>query len=375
MKMALTADEYAQTERRVVSPFTYTEVAASAAARAFFYPSLLWNLARSRLQADWHWWDQITPTVLLGALPFESMLAELSSQGVKAVVTLNEDFEVFISSDKYKELGFDHLHLPTVDFLFAPVLSDLHKGVDFIQGHCKRGGQVYVHCKAGRGRSTTLVMCYLIRCCSMTPENALTHIQIRRPQVCLAPGQWAAILDFHASCQQKTSQEAPANLAPALAPTGLHSTHSQPTSHLEDSASDLLEPHRKGSAASLEDSATLQHEQHDATVPPFSKKTPDLHSPFDPTPVAQSLVDQPADSGCTSSPPEHASSSHPSAQRSTVALSEGRSQFKKSPAEVETTTLALNTLQATGYQQIDDWATLQPDGSMHDLPASSLWSW
>ena len=85
-------------------------------------------------------------------------------------MTLNEDFEVFISSDKYKvcskffflkrlcklqtradgpvigvaqafsllfvvqELGFDHLHLPTVDFLFAPVLSDLHRGVDFIQG-------------------------------------------------------------------------------------------------------------------------------------------------------------------------------------------------------------------------------------------------
>lgn len=136
-------------------------------------------------------------TVLLGALPFESMLAELSNQvfwtlllywwhspfpshfrqvshvcpsiqGVKAVVTLNEDFEVFISSDKYKvgskllilnrlhqlrtwvdaplvvitqasrlllqELGFDHLHLPTVDFLFAPVLADLHRGVDFIQG-------------------------------------------------------------------------------------------------------------------------------------------------------------------------------------------------------------------------------------------------
>ena len=103
--MALT--EFAQHERRNVSPVTYTEVAASAAARAFFYPSLLWNLARSRLQADWHWWDQITPgrllvvslqsssraafkklsqldvglqTVLLGALPFESMLAELSNQ-------------------------------------------------------------------------------------------------------------------------------------------------------------------------------------------------------------------------------------------------------------------------------------------------------
>ncbi len=42
-------------------------------------------------------------------------------------------------------------------------------------------------------------------------------------------------------------------------------------------------------------------------------------------------------------------------------------------AEARQASLLLNTLHATGYQQIDDWATLQPDGSMHDLPVSSLW--
>lgn len=36
-----------------------TEAAASVAARAFFYPSLAWNIARNRLQA-WSWWDEIT---------------------------------------------------------------------------------------------------------------------------------------------------------------------------------------------------------------------------------------------------------------------------------------------------------------------------
>ena len=37
-----------------------TEAAASVAARAFFYPSLAWNIARSKLQDTWHWWDEIT---------------------------------------------------------------------------------------------------------------------------------------------------------------------------------------------------------------------------------------------------------------------------------------------------------------------------
>ena len=37
-----------------------TEAAASVAARAFFYPSLAYNIARSRLQDTWNWWDEIT---------------------------------------------------------------------------------------------------------------------------------------------------------------------------------------------------------------------------------------------------------------------------------------------------------------------------
>ncbi len=39
---------------------TYTEMGASIAARAFFYPSLLFNIARERLQEDWHWCDLVT---------------------------------------------------------------------------------------------------------------------------------------------------------------------------------------------------------------------------------------------------------------------------------------------------------------------------
>ncbi len=30
------------------------------AARALFYPSLLYNVTRSSLQSDWHWFDEIT---------------------------------------------------------------------------------------------------------------------------------------------------------------------------------------------------------------------------------------------------------------------------------------------------------------------------
>ena len=42
------------------SAYTPTEALSSMAARALFYPSLLYNVTRSSLQSDWHWFDEIT---------------------------------------------------------------------------------------------------------------------------------------------------------------------------------------------------------------------------------------------------------------------------------------------------------------------------
>ena len=48
---------------------------------------------------------------------------------------------------------------------------------------------MYVHCKAGRGRSTTLVLCYLVSYGGYTPEDALEMVKGKRPQISLAAGQ------------------------------------------------------------------------------------------------------------------------------------------------------------------------------------------
>lgn len=33
-----------------------------------------------------------------------------------------------------QEIGINHLHIPTVDYLYAPPVEDLHRGVAFIAG-------------------------------------------------------------------------------------------------------------------------------------------------------------------------------------------------------------------------------------------------
>lgn len=55
------------------------------------------------------------------------------------------------------------LQLRTRDIFEAPCQEKLKKGVSFISEMAESGGSVYVHCKAGRTRSATLVGCYLMQ--------------------------------------------------------------------------------------------------------------------------------------------------------------------------------------------------------------------
>ena len=57
----------------------------------------------------------------------------------------------------------DNLHFKVVDMFEAPSQEMLIEGVDFINRKSVDGGVVYVHCKAGRSRSATLVGCYLMK--------------------------------------------------------------------------------------------------------------------------------------------------------------------------------------------------------------------
>lgn len=61
--------------------------------------------------------------------------------------------------------------------------------------HVARQTKVYVHCKAGRGRSTTLVLCWLVST-GMGVDEAWSLVLGKRPQVCLAAAQWEAVRAF-----------------------------------------------------------------------------------------------------------------------------------------------------------------------------------
>ncbi|XP_041006275.1 phosphatidylglycerophosphate phosphatase PTPMT2-like isoform X1 [Juglans microcarpa x Juglans regia] len=171
-----------------------------AGARILFYPTLLYNVLRNKIEAEFRWWDEVDQVVfwflLLGAVPFPKDVPRLKQLGVGGVITLNEPYETLVPTALYHSHEIDHLVIPTRDYLFAPSFVDINRAVDFIHKNALCGISTYVHCKAGRGRSTTIVLCYLVRYKNMTPVDALDYVRSRRPRVLLAPSQWKAVQEY-----------------------------------------------------------------------------------------------------------------------------------------------------------------------------------
>ncbi|XP_052183837.1 phosphatidylglycerophosphate phosphatase PTPMT2-like [Diospyros lotus] len=167
-----------------------------AGARILFYPTLLYNVFRNKVQAEFRWWDEIDQYLLLGAVPFPKDVPRLKQLGVGGVITLNEPYETLVPTSLYHAHGIDHLVIPTRDYLFAPSFVDIDRAVDFIHQNASCGKTTYVHCKAGRGRSTTIVLCYLVVFKDMSPASALEYVRSKRPRVLLAPSQWKAVQEY-----------------------------------------------------------------------------------------------------------------------------------------------------------------------------------
>ncbi|XP_051146180.1 phosphatidylglycerophosphate phosphatase PTPMT2-like [Andrographis paniculata] len=172
-------------------------VLVGAGARALFYPTLLYNVVRNKIQSEFRWWDRVDEYVLLGAVPFPTDVMRLKALGVGGVVTLNEPYETLVPTSLYHDYDIDHLVIPTRDYLFAPSNVDICRAIDFIHSNALSGKTTYVHCKAGRGRSTTIVLCYLIKYKQMSPEAAYEHVRSIRPRVLLASSQRQAVYGFY----------------------------------------------------------------------------------------------------------------------------------------------------------------------------------
>lgn len=176
-----------------MSPF------GGAIARAFYYPSIVWNASTNYILGQ-TWYNRINEDVILGALPMPFMTKDLLKENVKGIISLNEDYELkylYNSESVWSEHGMKLLRLATPDLFAAPTIPHINKAIKFIEEIKSEKGSVYIHCKAGKTRSTTVLMCYLIHSENMNPDEAFRFIRSRRPQIWLRKPQLNCIKQFY----------------------------------------------------------------------------------------------------------------------------------------------------------------------------------
>lgn len=165
------------------------------------YEISFWNvLYRNKFHSTkWPWYSKIDDNIYLGAMPLKNKghidkLTDLAkSEGKKlAILSVLEPWEMQrepllispVTPKDWQEKKVEQKTIAATDFV-PPTLTQLEEGVRFIQNKVKEGKKVYIHCKAGRGRSATTLACYYMIQNNCPPPKAIEFIEKKRPIVTL----------------------------------------------------------------------------------------------------------------------------------------------------------------------------------------------
>ncbi|KAI8885545.1 phosphatases II, partial [Backusella circina FSU 941] len=126
----------------------------------------------------WRWYNRIDARLILGALPTPSQIKKLHAvENVSTIINMCAEFPGY--ERLYHELNIKQIRLETPDFTL-PTLHSIHAAINEIN---QSSSSVYLHCKAGRGRSAAIALCYLMRVYQLNLSEGQEVLMRKRVQV------------------------------------------------------------------------------------------------------------------------------------------------------------------------------------------------
>ncbi|KAI8598852.1 protein-tyrosine phosphatase-like protein [Dissophora ornata] len=110
----------------------------------------------------------------------QSQVEELDRLGVKRILNMATECEDLLVSNRQ---GMEYHKIGVYDHIDADVSAGLQEAVDII-GTYTFYSPIYVHCKAGKSRSVTATIAYLITQLQWPLNKAYKHVLTQRPCMC-----------------------------------------------------------------------------------------------------------------------------------------------------------------------------------------------
>ena len=151
--------------------------------------------------ATFHHISEITTNLYLTSAYGASNPVALRAKGVTCIINISLSFQT--PTPKLRDIEFIRIAVDDIPTAQLGVYFD--RIADKIYSVKKNGGKTLVHCYAGRSRSASSVIAYLMKYEHMTLKQAHSHVRARRAVIRPNPGFWKQLITFEHRLYGKNS--------------------------------------------------------------------------------------------------------------------------------------------------------------------------